>query len=603
MIRWRLRRGLICAAALATACSERTVVLEGQAATPFEVAAEDSRDIPRAAVRLGECGGSPGGCSSYCTDAPDVCAATDPDACQLALIASASPFTLIADGDTWDVERACFELRASPGLAVSESAADPDSVARLRFRDAPVLYAPAGPEEWGWGVGDERAPIQHTPVVVGGNLMSEFAVKFRDEVDDDTQVGVVNISFAKTFPGTEDELANAGSVYLRLQYPSRLSGGQLSDQCGFEGANCNLPEVSLSTGQFVSIIKAHRMAMDVCVGAPPCAVHYDHVDSGLDNLPSCRSSPSSTSDEQCVAADDPDFGGENATMVVATGIAGAALVADSATVMFGPLEQLPLCDDLSSPVSSEVRACVVNTDGIFALPGWPAHEGLTVLNVRSYAVVGGNSDATGAGACNRVAQRMRGLLSQCIETGINDTAWTPPLLVDQRIDTGLVVLGEVSYAPAEVSADSTRWIRTVVLAPDFPFVNFTRRDSGTDAAQIDGFLGTVLLDETEVVLDYTEDISPPGLRMKCLRPDSGTCLSVPECSASDSSSAGGQGAAGDASCCHGLPQALLSSLIRPNGARVEPSPRLEDKCCTALAPAVRDSLVNNYGVCAAQPRL
>ncbi len=600
MIRLRLSLGFLCATTLLSACSEREAILEGQAGTPFSIAAEDGRDVPRAAVRLAECEGTPGGCSSYCTDTPDACAVLSPDACQLALVDSGSPFTMLAQGDSWSVERACLEVRASPGLASSEDSSDPDAVARLRFKDAPVLYAPTSADEWGWEVGDERAQMQHTPVVIGGNLMSEFAVKFRDEAP--APAGTVDISFAKTFPGTEDELASAGSVYLKLQYPSRLSGGQLDDQCGFDGTNCNLPELSLSTGQFVSLLKPHRMAMDVCVAPPPCTMHYDHVASAFDEAPTCRASPSRVSNEACVSADDPARGGRNATMVVATGIPGAALVADSAALILGPLDLLPACADLTAPIPDDVRACVVTSAGAFALPGWPRHEGLTVLQVRAFGVVGGNSDAKGPGACDRLQQRLRGLLSQCIETLVNDSPWAPPVLPEQRVDTGVTVVGEVAYAPGASSPDPDRWIRTIVLPPDLPFVNFSRRDSGTDAAQVDGFLGTALLEETELVLDYTEDLRPPGLRIKCLRPGGGSCLSVPACEAS-SSTTSGQSAVGSVSCCHGLPQPLLASIVRPDGDQLEPSPRIEDRCCTALGPALRDSLVDDYGACAGQPRL
>ncbi len=595
--------GLPVALALLVGCSERATVLEGQAGSSFRIAAEQGRDTPRAAIRFGECEGSPGGCSSYCIDSPDQCAVTSPGACQLALIASASPFTLLADDDTWDADRACFELRASPGLAVSEAAADPESVARLRFRDAPVLYAPTSADDWGWEVGDERAPFQHARVVVGGNLMSEFAVKFRDEVDDLAAEGTVDISFSQTFPGTERELADAGSVYLKLQYPSRLSGGQLDDQCGFDGTNCNLPEVSLTTGQFVSLLRPHRMAMDVCVAPPPCTTHYDHVSSNFDEAPSCRSSPSPSTQKACVAADDPALGGKNATMVVATGVPGAALFSDSADLIFGPVADLPACDDLTAPAPESLRACVATGDGAFALPGWPRHEGLTVLKVRSFGVVGGNADPTGPGACDRLERRVRGLLSQCIETVIHQTPWAPPKLPEQSVETGVAVIGEVAYAPGTGGPDPARWIRTVVLPPDLPFVNFTRQDSGTDAAQIDGFLGTALLQETELVLDYTEDQRAPGLRLKCLNPGADSCLSAPACSTSSSSETSPQGAPGAVSCCHALPQPLLASLIRPSGTQIEPAPRVEDRCCTALAPSVRDGLVSAYDVCAGQPRL
>ena len=57
------------------ACTEQRAQLEGQPGVYFEVAADPVREVPRAAIRLGDCYGAPGGCGSYCTQDPITCAA------------------------------------------------------------------------------------------------------------------------------------------------------------------------------------------------------------------------------------------------------------------------------------------------------------------------------------------------------------------------------------------------------------------------------------------------------------------------------------------------------------------------------------------------
>lgn len=577
------------------ACSEQPIALEGQAGVPFPLAFESVREVPRAGVVPGACGGPAGGCVAYCTDSPDVCAANAPDACQLAVIDSASPFSMVVSDGDWEVSRTCLELRASPGLATAPGDADPAAVARVRFLEAPTLAAPTPSEGWDWKVGDERAPLQDAPVVVGGNLLREFAVVFRDALA--TPTGAVDVSFAREYPGSEASLADDGSVYLRLQYPSFLSGGDLDDQCQFEGADCNLREINWATGQWVSLLQPHRMVVDTCVAAPPCGLVYDRISSGLDDDPVCRLTPGTDATEGCVLATDTDAGGKNGTMVVATGLAGAALIEDSARFMLGPLEALPPCDDPDAFSDPSVRACVETLDGTFSLPGWPTHTGLTVLRVRSYALVSGNIDAKGPGACERLRGRLQGLTAQCIETLARDLPWKPVALPSIDTDTGLAMVGEIQYPPGVGAPDTDRWIRTVILPPSLPFVDFTRRDTGTDAAQVDGFLGTALMQETELVLDYTEDALPPGLRMRCMNPGSGRCLTAPACRGAD----GGTQTAGTASCCHGLPQGLLSALVRGATDTFEQLPRLEDQCCVALAPSVRAELEADLPVCRNQP--
>lgn len=90
-----------------------------------------------------------------------------------------------------------------------------------------------------------------------------------------------------------------------------------------------------------------------------------------------------------------------------------------------------------------------------------------------------------------------------------------------------------------------------------------RRDVAPEARQPDGLIGASVLQDTVSVLDYTDP--NPGLRLQCLDPRSGDCLSAPTCSEDE-----------QAACCYGLPLSLLFELIVQ--AR-------NDTCCAALSEA------------------
>lgn len=592
-------RGLLGVLALG-ACTEQRARLEGQPGVYFEVAADAVREVPRAAIRLGECYGDPGGCATYCTQDPITCAATAPDACQLAIFDSAAPFAMFAGeaaGGDDDAVRTCFELRSSPGLTNAPAGPDPDAVARVRLLDAPAMRVSRDSgEAWSWELGDDRSPTQHSPVVLGGSLLADFAVSFKDPVDGPS--GAVQVALAPDYVGSEGSLADTGSVYLRLQYPSVLAGGQLDDQCQVGSSDCDLGEIEWSTGQWRSLLQPHRLIVDACVAAPPCAVAFDRALGPLSADPQCHLAPRRDDPSSCADATDPERGGRRATMVVASAMPGAALIEDSAVQILGDLSDLPECGSLPTPVPDTVRACTESTAGSLSSPGWPRLDDLAVLRVRSVALVSGNEGAQGPGACERLERRLQGLQRQCERTAESRAPWKPTDTPEDETDEGAIVVGEVQWTTGD-GPDPSAWIRTIILPSASALVNFTRRDTGTDAAQIDGFIGSALLRHSELVLDYTEEERPPGVRFRCLDPGDGRCLSIPGCRGSE----GGRGEPGTASCCHGLPQSLLSDIILPSDSSFPPPPRAEDTCCVALAPGVRDQLEAIAPVCEGQPEI
>jgi hypothetical protein len=126
---------------------------------------------------------------------------------------------------------------------------------------------------------------------------------------------------------------------------------------------------------------------------------------------------------------------------------------------------------------------------------------------------------------------------------------------------------------------------------------------GSDALEPDGIVGAAVLRGTETVLDYTEEDEDPGLRISCLEPGTGECLSIPSCHAVDpdepadkDQAEGPDGRAGRVSCCYGLPQSLIGRVIR-EGAEKEP-PRVEEACCHALHPdALAQLQAEEAGLC------
>ena len=205
---------------------------------------------------------------------------------------------------------------------------------------------------------------------------------------------------------------------------------------------------------------------------------------------------------------------------------------------------------------------------------------------RSLGVVAGNTGASGPAPCERLRDRLVGLHDQCRKLADRKVPFHPRENDDQRADYAGVVRGEVSWVEGQSGPDTAAWIPTLVLPEDAPLTIATRRDVGSAAVQPDGFVGSVLLDETELVLDYTEDEDKPGVRVTCLEPSAGDCLGMPSCTSEgeDTSSA----APGKDACCWGVPDELLEQIVLEGLG--EDAPRESDRCCDALAPDTRTAL-------------
>jgi len=594
---------------VAPACQQRRVEFEGLPGVPIALAADDDRDVPRLAYTNESCPGTPGGCDSFCVDDPATCLAANPDACMPAIIATASPLTFLpSPGGNVRTGRECFEVRAAEGLGIDPGAEDSLAVARFRFEDPPVLRAPAeAPEGWSWLSGDDRAPYMGVGAVLGGNLLNDFAVELRHDPADPqspTDVVVPTATFSREFPGSQRALADQGRAYIRLQYPNRLTGVQVQDQCEFEGDDCQLPELDINEGRFRTIHERFRMTLDACIAPGPCEAVYEPLPDDLEGDPVCQLRKGAGSPLSCAAADGTALGGRGASLVVATEVPGLALVEDSAASLFGVLGDLPECGAAFGELASEVRACVESPDtGALAVPGWAPLEGLMVLRVRAVSLVTGSRSASSPGPgdqsqppCARARARLEGLRAQCERLVEDGEPFSPRdgqldnKGADARIDIALFQTGEVAWEADQSTPDTAAWIRTIILPADAPFVQHTRRDTAGESAQPDGFIGGALLRNTEVVLDYTESAAQPGVRITCLDPGTGACLSVPAC-------AGGTNDERSPSCCFGLPQKLLSQTVQAGADK--PQPRVEDECCRALNPRALETLQSEGDFCAA----
>ncbi|TPV96571.1 MAG: hypothetical protein B7733_04050 [Myxococcales bacterium FL481] len=479
------------------------------------------------------------------------------------LIDTGSPVTAVSNSAaSASLGASCLELRSGRGLAGSSDpqAALPAAVARFRFEDAPQVVLPVA-ADWPWRVGRGDA-TRHVAGVLGGNVLNEFAVLLRSDGGEPPSV-----AFFREFPGSEARLAADGRAFIPVQYPRRLVGVIAQDRCEIAGLDCELAGLDLDPDDERIIFESTRMVVDSCVAPPPCGPHYD-VDGGT-----CRLSPGGADPHRsCDAADSGANAGLNASLLVATGVAHSVLFADSAERLFGPLSALPWCDALD--LGSEVRACRERETTSLYLPGW-ANVGteLPQLRVRSLAFVPGLSTASGPSPCARHQRRLRGAAVQCAAYLASHRPSGPEESPVTSSRGGLVIRGEVQWGTNRVSPDPTRWIDVTVLAADQPFVAALRRDVGSRPVQLDGLVGSTILQQSEVIVDYTETSPGPGVRVTCLSPEDGTCLSLPDC----------RGRQDDVACCFGLPQSLLRRVIRDSV--VKPAPRSEELCCRALSRA------------------
>lgn len=576
--------------ALGPGCGAEPIEVSGQFGRPLALASGDQSPLPRLAFIDQGCPGAAvsGGCPGT-------------GECQTLLIDTLAPLTAIRDpgasGSRLAVE--CLEVR-SAGRLLEESPPDEvleDAVARFRFDNLPVVRAPDD-DAWSWTAGNQQQAVEPAGIL-GGNLLRNFAVAIRspprppgpppppDQRDPDT------VTLYGEFPGSEDILADQGRAFLPLQFPGRLLGRELTDRCEVDEGRCEIDGFDIRTSQSEIPLVASRMVMDACVAVPPCGLRYEPSATDPFGRGTCslHRGPSLDPCDQsetplvcCDEATDSEFGGVSASLVVATGVPGLVLFSDSATRMFGDLTQLEPCPDPISPnteLEGANRACRIEEGGQLHVAGWPSageDAPLTRLRIRSLALVPGAERSRGVGPCERVDQRLFAAYLQCDRyertaraTGdIRDAA--PPYSSrrddddgDEHIDdpgaTSLAVLGEPTLQLGAQNPRPIRWIRTTVLPAEHPLALAVRRDVAPDALEPDGLLGTALLADTEIVLDYT-DLNP-ALRVSCLDPHAGRCQVLPDCREDQRSS-----------CCHGLPLTLLDEFIRTLD---------DDTCCGALS--------------------
>lgn len=551
------------------ACGADPIILEGQFGRPIPLATGDMSPLPRL-VFVDE--GCPG------QDAVGGCPDGGDRQCEPVLIDSLAPLTAMKrDGATSaSIDRECIEVRAAEGLAAD--APTPEeldaAVTRFRFEDVPAIRAPAeGTDTWNWLAGDANVTIEPS-AVLGGNLLRSTAVLFRRP-----RRGAPRVTFYGEFPGTEENLANAGRAYLPLQFPGRLLGRNIDDRCRIDDDSCELG-FDVTPGRDNNALLATRMVLDACIAMPPCTAVYDRnrlepFEPGTCEL---RRGPDEDA-ASCFETDDDVDGGETASLVVASGVSGMVLFSDSVERMFGPPAMLPACTEAA--ISGTTKACLVGNDGVLHLPGWPSagqDDPLVRLRVRSVGLVPGVVDTRDILPCARAGARLGAAAEMCqrfvdaAERAGDVRNVFPPFSAEEDDDDGnnhdgdpastsLVVLGEASLPPNAEGPSPDRWIDVTVLPETHPMVVALRRDTAPEAIEPDGLLGSVLFDDTETVLDYTDD--NPGVRMTCIEPRTGDCYAAPECRTD-----------GQAACCFGMPLDLVVDWIIIGG---------DDTCCPALS--------------------
>jgi hypothetical protein len=547
------------------ACTDPQVIGEGQFSRPIPIASDPSNPLPRLAWMPGDaCPGPIGGCVEFCEGPPDSCS----DACLPLLIDSGTPLTILpSSNQSFSFGKECVEVRAAGGLLAATS--DPSllagSTASFRFRDAPVVRAPGDEVEgWAWEAGDDRNPIG-VGGVIGGNILRDFAVALR-HLDGETP----SVAVFSDYPGNEKVLGDQGRAYLRLAYPGRLLGRLSSDHCEIgDGLDCRLSGLKFDQDNQDLLFESTRALVDACVAPPPCAV--DLVDSGTQ----CRLRSGGVDSAACSSS----LGG-GATLVVATGVPGLVLFADSATALLGDLAGLPDC--AAAPFDAEVTACREADVGRLVLPGWAPLEQLVRVRVRSLGLLEGLDQPTGGNPCERLRARLEGVEHQCEGFLAEGRPVRPSEGTGESVTRSALVLGEVVLDDDQIAPDPSAWIETLIVPDTAAPVIALRREIVPEGAQPDGLVGGALLRNTDTVLDFTEAVDKPGVRVRCLDPGS-RCLAIPACG-SDVGTVDFESAnAGRTSCCFGLPSNLIAEVVL--GGQDKQPPRVEDGCCSALPRA------------------
>lgn len=540
---------------------------EGQFSRPIAIASDPAAPLPRLAWRPGAaCPGPIGGCESFCAGPPDSCPET---ACLPFLIDSGTPLSILPSSTgTMSFAKECVEVRAAGDLLTAPD--DPDvlskSTASFRFREAPIIRAPGDEVDgWAWEAGDDRNPIG-VGGVFGGNILRDFAIELRHLEGEQASLAVFS-----NYPGNEAVLGDQGRAYIRLAYPGRLLGRLLSDRCELgPGLDCRLTSFTLDQDNQELLFDRTRALVDACVAPPPCALDW------INNGANCRLRSGGLESAACSST----LGG-GATLLVATGVPGLVLFDDSATHLFGPLDQLPSCDD-AAPLGLDVQACLESDIGRLVLPGWAPLEQLVRVRVRSLGLVEGLTQPQGSNPCERLRARLEGLERQCQGFLVEHRPVRPEPHTGEAIGTSALVIGEVVLGDDQPAPDPTTWLEALIVPATAAPVIALRREVVPEGAQPDGLIGGAMLRNTETVLDFTESVEDPGVRVRCLDPGA-RCLGIPACTA-DVGSVEFEGAdAGRTSCCFGLPSDLLAEVVL--GGKDKQAPRVEDACCSALPRA------------------
>ncbi len=586
--------------ALTLACNFDAVEAEGEFGRPIALGSGDASPLPRLAYLPEPCPGTPGGCGEVCLGPPETC---DPGACMPVLTDSATAITMLADDTAVAVpERACFELRSAAQILdpQAEVTVLGDALSRFRFSNTPVVRLPRDPsslaQPFSWRTGTAGAPA-YVGGVIGGNLLREFAIRFAHRREPDGTR--FEITFYREFPGSEAVLADQGRAAIPLQFPGLLLGKDITDVCLAGGESCDYLS-TFDRERVASALRPSRMVLDACVAPPPATVEWvpergrcrlaagPAAAAGSYHSATGASGTRAEEDRGCVVTPAPldttDLDrGREASLVVATGVAGLILFEDSARRLLNDLKLPPCAGDGGDIGSSQLGApaCIDGTIGALELPGWPPagsqERPLLQVRVRSVGLVPGLTSSSGPSACQRLELRQKALKAQCdsAAAGNSPRLAAANSCADAARETA-AVLGEafvIDNSSGGPGPNPARWITTVIVPADHPMVTAMRRDTSPEALQPDGLIGTALFSDSEVVLDYTD--GTPGVRVSCYEPGEGTCVALPQCSATS------DGGATTPACCYGLPEDLLISLISDNS---------EYACCAALSPATAAEL-------------
>jgi hypothetical protein len=544
-----------------TACPQPVVTGTGQFGAPI-ARITDANGTPRLLVSSRQdeqAAADPGPCSAVCLETPHQCTASG--TCSPALLDSGSPFSILV-GEELSTLREPLEVRRGTPDELERS------VVRFRFEDAPIIRVPDGFSlgGWDWSTGSTTTGIERVGAVIGGNILRHFAVRISPTP--------TTVAFYEQFPGSEAGLADLGWVFARLAYPNRLVGMRPDDTCRVEELSCDLARSPFIPNARELGFEPTRMMVDACFAPPPCAPDWVDVAGSRSTCDLRRGDETGG----CRAADDPEFGGKGAAFVVATGSPGMILFEDSLERMFGGTP-LPTC---SERLTATHAICDTGERSFVAVPGYAPIPDARLLRVRALALVDGTTIPAGPGPCTRLRRRLSAARLSCQGLDERDQPFRSLRTTEIDPETHAVVIGETRWGD-ERESDVNLWLDFYAVPETSPLAQNLRREVGSDAIEPDGLLGTTLLEHSELVLDYTEAEDAPGVRVGCLS-GAPSCLALPACSGVDGTEGPGRG-----SCCHGMPQDLILSVLARDAEAAAP-------CCNAL-DAQSLAVVQTTGIC------